>query len=112
MKTRWILKTNAKSEKNAQVLLNQLCRELAVVPSGVEFTGDHYCGHEIRFVLDESGLGSRAEAFYSLLAQAERLGNSWVLGRVRAPACGWTTRSRLAGIRRIEWLELDDRAAG
>ncbi len=103
---RWRLFTNAKSEKNAQVLLNIVRRELSSEPKSVHFEGDRYSGHQIEFELHYLQ-GSRAEQCYQLLADGEKLANSWTLTGVSEPMSGWSHRSRVGGITQLEWQELD-----
>lgn len=107
MQIRWTLHTNAKSEKNAQVLLNQVCRLIDATPNEVTFDGDRYSGHQIRFILKIPAL-TRAEQLYWLLTRAEKIANSWTLSAITAPAHGWSHRSRVAGIKQIEWCEWTD----
>ncbi|RDE24927.1 hypothetical protein DV711_04925 [Motiliproteus coralliicola] len=103
---RWSLFTNAKSEKNAQVLLNIVRRELSVEPKAVQYEGDRYSGHRIEFELHYPQAG-RAEQCFQLLKDAEKLANSWTLTGVKVPMSGWSNRSRVGGITQMEWQELD-----
>lgn len=107
MKIRWLVETNAKSSKNATVLLNQLAKQLEVTPLRVCVEGDRYCGHRISFEVELHD-ESRDVSVYRLLLQSERVANSWTLCRVSAPAHSWSTRSRIAGVQRYEWVELDE----
>ena len=106
----WELSTNAKSVKNAQVLLNIITRHLSVPVSKVQINGDRYSGHQICFELqypirDDNAVAGRAQSLYQLLSEAEQLANSWTLSSISAPAAGWSNRARISGVTRISWRE-------
>ncbi|WP_207063563.1 hypothetical protein [Motiliproteus sp. SC1-56] len=103
MKIRWTLYTNANTEKNALTLLSRVRRCLEAPVARVSVQGDRYSGHMVTF--EQPLAGERPRALYALLLQNERLGNSWVLSAVSAPARGWCNRSKIAGIQQLEWQE-------
>lgn len=106
MRIRWSLFTNAKSQKNAQVLLNIVCRKLNAEPQAVSYEGDRYSGHRIDFEVDYLAM-TRAQQCFQLLSEAEQLANSWTLTGVSVPMSGWSNRSRIGGVSQLEWQELD-----
>ncbi len=106
MKSYWTLYSNAKSERNALVLLNKVKKYLPAEPEEIGVAGDRYCGHCIRFTLDHGAL-CRSEYIFQLLCHGEQLGNSWTLAAVAESARASCNRSRIAGIRQMEWSEVD-----
>jgi hypothetical protein len=101
--SRWVLRTNAKNEKNASVLLNRVAKILEVAPARKCFTPNGAQG----FTIEWSVIHNRenwSDTVVDALQLAQRIGSSWVITGDIAQQChAWSNRSRVAGVQLIQW---------
>ena len=104
MKSFWKFWCDAKNNKNASNLLQQVKRELAVGVSEEKVDAYHKGGFVVSFCVDHD-VNQWNDFVVEVIAFGQRVGYGWSLsGDINQQVDGWSNESRISGIQSIQWM--------
>jgi hypothetical protein len=99
----WLLRSNAKNEKNAAVLLNRLAKLQGVAPVNKNFIPNEGHGYTVTWEVMHRG-SNWNDIIVQVIGRAQTVGHTWTLsGDINDSCSAWCNRARVAGVQIIEW---------
>lgn len=105
MKVLWIIYTDTKYEKNAQVILNKISKKLSIIIEFEKFEKYHKDNTQIIYFHSEHNFDKWAEGIYDVLITAQTIGRDWKLfGDIRNQMEGLSNDSNISGVVQIQFF--------
>lgn len=103
MKSQWMMRTNAKNEKNATVLFNRFGKQLNAEIINFQCAADGSTGYRVSWTVEHGDL-DWSDLLLQVLQLAQNVGNGWLLtGDVTKACSAWCNRPKIAGVQTMEW---------